>query len=193
MEKVRNLVKLICISEFFNTNVQQVMKRYGINHYSTPTKTKWHASMAERAIRTIKSRISRYMQRSKSKRWIDVLDQVVANYNETPHSSHGLKPNDVTDENRREVYKKMFPKRKLIRDCRLEKGDKVRIIRDKKQFEKGYTPNWSDDIFEIFDTHQSHDVCWYKVKDLTGKEKEGVWYYNQLNLVQKNDSSTKIN
>ena len=169
------------------------MKRYGINHYSTPTQTKWHASIAERAIRTIKSRISRYMQKTKTKRWIDILDQVIANYNETPHSSHGFKPNDVTENNRTEVYKRMFPKRKLIRDCRLEIGDKVKLKREKKQFEKGYTPNWSDDIFEIFDTHQSHDVCWYKVKDLTGKEKEGVWYYNQLNLVQKNDSSTKIN
>ena len=166
------------------------MQRYGINHYSTPTQTKWHASMAERAIRTIKSRISRYMQKTKTKRCIYILDQIVANYNGTPHSSHGFKPDDVTEKNRSQVYKRLFPKRKFIRDCRLEKGDKVRLIREKKQFEKGYTQNWSDEIFEIFDIQQSHDVCWYKVKDLTGKEKEGIWYYNQLNLVQKNDSST---
>ena len=55
------------------------MQRYGINHYSTPTQTKWHASIAERAIRTIKIRISRYMQKTKTKRWIDILDQVIAN------------------------------------------------------------------------------------------------------------------
>ena len=169
------------------------MRRYGINHYSTPTRTKWHASMAERAIRTIKTRISRYMQKTKTKRWIDVLDQIVNNYNETPHSTHGLKPNDVTEDNRKEVYKSMFPKRKFIRDCRLEKGDKVRIIREKKKFEKGYTPNWSDDIYVIVDVQQSNDVCWYKVEDLSGKVKEGIWYYNQLNLVQKNDSTSSSN
>ena len=87
----------------------------------------------------------------------------------------------------------MFPKRKFIRDCRLEKGDKVRIIREKKKFEKGYTPNWSDDIYVIVDVQQSNDVCWYKVEDLSGKVKEGIWYYNQLNLVQKNDSTSSSN
>ena len=86
------------------------MRRYGINHYSTPTRTKWHASMAERAIRTIKTRISRYMQKTKTKRWIDVLDQIVNNYNETPHSTHGLKPNDVTEDNRKEVVSRCFQK-----------------------------------------------------------------------------------
>ena len=169
------------------------MKRYGINHYSTPTKTKWHASMAERAIRTIKSRISRYMQRTKTKRWIDVLDQIVDNYNQTPHSSHNFKPDDVNENNRKEVYKKMYPKINFIRDCRLEKGDKVRILREKKQFEKGYTQNWSDKIYEIIDIEQSHDVCWYKIKDLNGNKKEGIWYFNQLNLVKKNDNSTETN
>ena len=167
------------------------MKRYGINHYSTPTKTKWHASLAERAIRTIKSRISRYIQRTKTKRWIDILEQVIANYNETPHSTHGFKPNDVTEKNREEVYKKMFPEKEFIRDCRLEKGDKVRKIREKKQFEKGYTPNWSEEIFIISEVRQSNNVCWYKLKDFKENDIEGVWYFNQLNLVQKNDSANK--
>ena len=33
--------------EFFNSSVRQVFQNYGINHYKTPTKTKWKASMAE--------------------------------------------------------------------------------------------------------------------------------------------------
>ena len=43
--------------EFFNSNVQEVFQNYGINHYRTPTITKWKASVVERAIRTIKSRL----------------------------------------------------------------------------------------------------------------------------------------
>ena len=42
--------------EFFNSSVHQIFQNYGINHYKTPTKTKWKASMAERAIKTIKNR-----------------------------------------------------------------------------------------------------------------------------------------
>ena len=41
--------------EFFNSLVAKVFQNYGINHYKTPSKTKWKASMAERAIQTIKS------------------------------------------------------------------------------------------------------------------------------------------
>ena len=44
-------------SEFYNSQVQKVFENYGINHYSIPTKSKWKASMVERVIRTLKTRI----------------------------------------------------------------------------------------------------------------------------------------
>ena len=91
--------------EFFNSSVAKVFQNYGINHYKTPTKTKWKASMAERAIRTIKNRLQKCFSKNKNHIWIDVVDQIVKNYNATPHSSHGFPPQDVADENRDEVYK----------------------------------------------------------------------------------------
>ena len=48
--------------EFFNAAVRKVFDTYGINHYKTPTKTKWKASMAERVIRTLKSRLQKYFK-----------------------------------------------------------------------------------------------------------------------------------
>ena len=172
--------------EFYNSQVQKIFQNYGIHHFSTPTKTKWKASMVERVIRTLKSRLQKYFVKYKTKRWKDVLDQVVQNYNATPHSAHKLPPQDVTDENRDEVYKRLYPNRSVRAVCRLQVGDKVRIIRDKTQFEKGYTANWSEEIYKIREIRQSSGVCYYYISHLNDEPLQGIWYYYQLNLVSRN-------
>ena len=172
--------------EFFNSSVAKVFQNYGINHYKTPTKTKWKASMAERAIRTIKDRLQKYFAKNKNHIWIDVVDQIVKNYNATPHSSHGIPPQDVADENRDDVYKKLYPNKHLTTVCKFSKGDKVRILKEKTEFEKGYTQKWSDEIYKIKNVRQSSGVCWYKIEDHSGLELKGIWYYYQLNLVATN-------
>ena len=125
--------------EFFNSSVQSLFKTYGINHFKIPTRTKWKTSMAERAIQTIKSRLEKIFDKRGNRRWIDVLDDVIANYNKTPHRSIGMAPLDVNDENRDEVYKRLYPKSGVTVVCKLKIGDKVRKIIDKELFDKGYT------------------------------------------------------
>ena len=173
--------------EFFNSAVQKVFDTYGINHYKTPTRTKWKASVAERVIRTLKSRLEKYFKVSGKRRWIDTLDQFVLNYNSVPHSSHGLAPQDVSSENREYVYKKLYPLRNLTIACKLKVGDKVRKIREKSDFEKGYTEKWSEEIYTITEQRQSQAVCWYKISNLKGETIPGIFYYYQLNLVSRND------
>ena len=179
--------------EFYNSEVRKIFDSYGINHYSTPTKTKWKASVAERVIRTIKSRLFKYFKADKTTNWVDVLPEFTKNYNSTPHSSHGFPPEDVSNENRDIVYKKLYPQNTLTIVCKLKIGDKVRKIRDKTLFEKGYTENWSDEIYKISASRQSNTVCWYKLENLAGEEQEGVWYYYQLNLVARNDNQPDRN
>ena len=176
--------------EFFNSSVRKVFDTYGINHYKTPTRTKWKASVAERVIRTLKSRLEKYFETQQKHRWIDVLGQFVKNYNSVPHSSHGLPPLDVSSENREYVYKQLYPNKDLTIVCKLKIGDRVRKIREKTDFEKGYTKNWSEEIYVIHQQFQSHLVCWYKIKSLNGEIVPGIWYYYQLNLVARNDNQS---
>ena len=173
-------------TEFFNSAVSKVFDSFGIVHYKTPTKTRWKASMAERAIRTLKSRLAKIFYRRKNNIWYDVIDKVVSNYNHTTHRSHGRRPIDVTDENRDDVYKKLYPKQSVSVVCKFKIGDKVRKIREKTLFEKGYTQNWSDEIFIISSVRQSRGVCWYKLTTLDEEQLPGIWYYYQLNLVSRN-------
>ena len=73
---------------------------------------------------------------------------------------------------------------------RLEKNDKVRILIDKTLFEKGYTQNWSDTIYQITNVFQKNGVVWYKVSTLDGQVVPGIKYYWELNLVSKNSKNT---
>ena len=180
-------------TEFFNSAVSKVFDSFGIVHYKTPSKTRWKASMAERAIRTLKSRLAKIFYYRKSNVWYDVIEKVVSNYNHTIHRSHGKRPVDVTDENRDDVYKKLYPKQSISVVCKFKIGDKVRKIREKTLFEKGYTQNWSDEIYIISAVRSNDKVCWYKIKSLDQEEIPGIWYYHQLNLVSRNASSPDRN
>ena len=176
--------------EFYNSSVQKIFQAYGINHFSYKTQTKWKASMIERANRTLKSRFEKIFHLNKKPNWIDFLDQLVTNYNKTPHSAHKLPPLEVTDENRDVVFKRMFPNQGITVVCKLKEKDKVRKIKEKTLFEKGYSINWSEQIFKIKSIRQSNGVCWYKIESLDGKEEPGIFYYYQLNLVARNDNKS---
>ena len=59
-------------------------------------------------------------------------------------------------------------------------GDKVRISKKKRKvFDKGYTPNWTEEIFEILDILLTNPLT-YKVVDLLGEEIEGSVYEKEL-------------
>ena len=144
------LIHLTNFSEFFNEKTQNVFRNYGINHYKIPTKTKWKASLVERVNRTIKTRLQKYFYNHKTKKWIDVYEDVVNNYNNTPHSAIGIAPNQVSEKNRDAVYKRLYPDNLLRTVCKLKQGDKVRYLLEKEIYEKGYTKKWTEEIFQIF-------------------------------------------
>ena len=98
---------------------------------------------------------------------------MVSDYNATPHSAHGLPPQDVDHTNRDIVYKKLYPTIDLQTVCRLKVGDKVRKILEKDIFEKGYKANWSEEIYIISKVRQSDGVCWYYLEDFEGQKLKG--------------------
>ena len=119
----------------------------------------------------------------KTNRWIDKLDDLVQNYNNTYHRIIQMKPNKVTWENRTIVFKKMYPQKSIKVFCRLKKGDRVRIALTKDIFEKGFTKNWSEDISEIVNVFQKNGVCWYRLKDKNKNIYPKQKYFYQLNQV----------
>ena len=171
--------------EFYNKNVRSVLEKFVIHHYSIRTKMK--ASYVERLNRTLKTEIEKHFELNKTKNWIDVLQTHINAYNSSYHRSIGMAPDEVTDKNAPQVFKRLFPNFNVKRKPRLELGDKVRVLREKTIFQKGYTQKWSDEIFTISKIKQTLGIVWYRLKTSEKLKVPGIKYYWQLNKIGKND------
>ena len=95
--------------------------------------------------------------------YYDVLDDVVYKYNNTKHSTIKMKPIDVG--NNKRVYIDEHNEKR----SRFKVGDRVKISKFKNIFAKGYTPNWSSEIF-IADKVNDTVPYTYHLKDLNDEE-----------------------
>jgi len=80
------------------------------------------------------------------KKYINVLDDFVERYNNRRYSSIKMTPVEaIKKTNALTVYRNLYPdlKRQPMR-AKLKIGDKVRLHKKKKLFEKGFTPNWTE-------------------------------------------------
>ena len=167
--------------EYYDHRVRALFTRFGINHYSITGRHK--ACIAERFIRTLKGRFEKYFWYSKKKRWIDVLQQFIDNYNQSYHRSIKMAPDEVNENNREQVFKTLFPNNKVKTKPRLKQGDRVRILKEKNIFEKGYTRSWSIEIYKIREAISENNIDYYKVEDLDGNILSRHRYFWELNLV----------
>ena len=105
--------------------------------YSTHNEGK--SVIAERFIRTLKTKIYKYMTSVSKNEYVDKLDDIVDEYNNTCHRTIKMKPVDVKGNTYIDIEKEVNDK-----DPKFKVGDHVRISRYKNIFAKGYTPNWSE-------------------------------------------------
>ena len=175
--------------EFLFGGLQEYLKRKGIVFFTVKSENK--AAIAERVIKTLKERLYRYMHEKHRYRYIDVLDAVVASYNDTYHSSIKMSPSEVNESNEGEVLNNLYGKYMKEgayenRKVKFKVGDFVRLSVMKKTFEKGYVGNWSEEIC-VVDRVKASAVpnVMYKVKQWSGKEILGSFYDKELQLVDK--------
>ena len=129
--------------------------------------------VAERFIRTLKNKLYKHMTAT-GKNVYYVLDVVVNGYNNTKHSTIIMKPKDVKNDNNR-IYIDEHNKK----SARYNVGDRVRISKFKSIFAKGYTPNWSREIFIINKINDTVPYT-YNLKDLNDEEIIGSFYDREL-------------
>ena len=174
-------------TEYFNSKMKSFFERKNIRHYSLGGKHK--ASIAERFIRTLKTRLEKYFWDIKKPKWIDVLDNFIDNYNRSYHRSIKMAPVDVSLENRREVFTNLYPNNGDKIRPRLKIGDRVRLLENKTIFTKGYSRSWSLEIYKIKEVFADSEADYYKIEDSAGNVISRKKYYWELNLVStENDS-----
>ena len=158
--------------EFYNNVFEKWLSDNDINMYSAYNEGK--LVVAERFIRTLKNKLYKHMPPTGKNVYHDVLDDVVNKYNNTKHSTIKMKPIDIRDKDKRVYIDEHNEK-----DSRFKVGDRVRISRYKNIFAKGYTPNWSKEIF-IVDKINDTVPYTYNLKDLNDEEIIGSFYDKEL-------------
>lgn len=180
--------------EFMGHHTINYLTRQGIKHQEA-NNPDIKCSIVERVQRTIKEKMWRYFTHQNSRRYIDVLQDIVTGYNNGYHSSIKMRPADVTFDNDTLAWKNIQSyrksKKKLAADAKKPKkkpkyrcGDMVRISRSKGVFEKGYMANFSEEIFKIRRVLEHRDPVVYLLEDLNGEEIDSIFYEPELSLVR---------
>ena len=125
---------------------------------------------AERFIRTLKNKIYKHMTSISKYVYIDKLDHIVNEYDNSYQRTIKMKPIDVKDNTYINIGKKVNDK-----DPKFKVGDQERMSKYKNIFAKGCTRSWSEEISVIKEIKNT--VTWtYVFNDLNGEEIIGTFY-----------------
>ena len=178
-------------SEFANKDLRRLLKDQGVIYFVTQNVVK--ASFAERAIKTIKLRIVRYMTRTQTHRWIDVLRDITDSYNKTYHRSIKRTPASVKKNESIELWKLQYqsgPNETSLPavDYKFKAGDLVRVSFLRRQFQREYDERWSRELFVVNTRFTKEGIPQYRLKDYAGEKVTGTFYQNQLNKATEQDN-----
>jgi len=143
-----------------------MLRRHGI-HFYTSENEDLKARVVERFNRTLKIKMYRYFTHANTRRYLDVMDDLVHSYNNTYHRSIGMAPVEVGPHNENDVRARLYPLKPKCYKWKYRVGDKVRMAMQRQPFRKGYQGDWSEKIFEIASQLPTLPVT-YEVKDLSG-------------------------
>ena len=168
-------------SEFISKHFKDFLKRNGIKLYHTQNEEK--SSIVERWNRTMKDRMWKMFTVNNNTVYWDKIDKLVDNYNNTGHSSIKMTPFEASKKkNEMKVWSNLYGDLIYLKPGKpkFAIGDKVRISKYKRKvFDKGYTPNWTEEIFVIDKVNVTKPIT-YNLVDLTGEEIKGSFYEQEL-------------
>ena len=114
-----------------------------------------------------------------SYRWLELLPKLIDKYNNKVHRSIGMEPNRVNAKNSVEVHKRLLKSKIVEKRPRYKLGDIVRISKYQHVFGKGYTPNWTSELFTIAEVKKTKPIT-YILKDESGNIIKGGFYEQEL-------------
>ena len=183
--------------EFTGNKVETFFDSSDIEHW-TAHNDEMKANYAERVIRTLKSSLYGYMRKNKTGRYVDVLQDLVASYNDTQHRSTGMKPSEVTpgDVERHLWWHQYKPKTPHIKGGRkptrfkYKTGDHVCISHKAERFHRGHDEKWTREIFQIRQPFERFGIPKYRLTDVQGEELKGTFYEAELQKVEYSENNS---
>ena len=128
--------------EFYNKDVQKLVELYS-------TENEEKSCVIERFNRAIKEKMFKYFSANNTRKFVDIFDLRVDQYNKAIHSSINMTPKEASrKENENKVWRNLYSELggKTLAS-KFSIGDHVRITKKKKTFHKGYTQRWTEEVF----------------------------------------------
>ncbi|XP_066965644.1 uncharacterized protein [Macrobrachium rosenbergii] len=176
--------------EFYNKQVKEYLNSRNIKLYSVHSR-EIKTAIAERVIRTLKSKIYRYLTHNNTNKYVDILQDIVNSYNSTQHRGlgDGQTPNHVHALVDREDINRQFSRmyinglpRKEPSSSLLKVSNVVRIADENRcaLFRKGYTVQNTYELFTVREVDKKQYPTVYYLEDLQGELIKGMFYREKL-------------
>ena len=175
-------------TEFYNKQVQDLLNENNNKLYST-NNSEIKSAVIERFNRTFKNMMYKKFTENNNTIFYNILDELVNNYNNKYHSTIKMTPIEGSKKINEKKIKNIYNFEKTKKPGKFKIGDKVRISLEKNIFEKSYETNWTEEIFEIYDTKYSN-VPYYYLKDLNNEKLQGTFYEQELQKTKQDDLYT---
>ncbi|EFP01200.1 hypothetical protein CRE_24426 [Caenorhabditis remanei] len=171
--------------EFYNSVCRKLFDEHHIKHVSPKNDVK--CGMVERANRTLKTRLAKYMTHAYGHRYIDELSRVVHAINHSVNRGIGKRPVDV----RLGDFPIPLPEnaRRPSFKIKFAVGDHVRLASKRGFFDKGYEQGWTTEVFVISEVAPGRPVT-YNVVDTNGEPIQGIFYSQELTKCTYNATGT---
>ena len=191
-ERLPRMVRTDRGMEFRAKGVQDLFRERKIHHfYALNTETK--ANYAERLIKTLKHKLFRYLLKHNTKRYIDILQQMVQSYNHTIHRSLGATPSSITPdkegESRLQQYLLRTKQGGKEQRYKYQLGQTVRISHIRHVFDREYSQKWTGELFTIRERFKRQGVPIYHLQDWSGEPIQGSFYEQELQQVQVDEAT----
>ncbi len=145
--------------EFISKPFKDLMQEELIIHYTTLSPDV-KAGNAEHYICTLKTRLWKYFTRQKTFCYLDVLQSLVRAINNSYTDTLGCRPVDVMQKNEHSIRQRLYSDKELASSSRyrFNVSDKVRIAKERSVFQKGYLPNFTEEVFSVHERIPRHPI-----------------------------------
>ena len=176
-------------TEFIASVVQKFLKSKNIHFFTSHGDMK--AANAERVIKTLKTSLYRYFDKTLQRQWVDILPKLTETYNKNYHTSINMSPEDAQElpnsiKLSEQSYKKIVNTKK--EPAYLKKGDIVRLNLNLGVLAKNYEQSWSRALYRVaanahYNIGGSRPM--YEISELNGKCFLGRFLPEELLKVDK--------
>jgi len=188
-EQIRAVPKKLWVDrggEFTNNAFKEWGKKRGMHIFHTYGEGK--SVFVERFNRTLRMKLNEHMIMKNTYKYLEVLPEIVKEYNDRVHSSIGISPTEVYLGGKEPLF--VVAHQQPDVEPALKIGDFVRISLVRGVFEKPSSSiKWSKEVFKIVRVDNSRAPVLYHLEDQMDEKIEGSFYEEELQKTKLQDFS----